>query len=87
MLKVIQVKIQEHISCRKKNLETTWFDRSKNRLDRSKLVSIEFLVGPNNSSSPLRIRVSDLILLVYKGNPKHVFRGLFRERKVCLFCI
>ena len=87
MLKVIQVKIQEHISCRKKNLETAWFDRSKNRLDRSKHGSVEFLVGPNNSSSPLRIRVSDLLFLVYKGNSKHIFISLFRERRVCLLYI
>ena len=42
MLKVIQVKIQEQVSYRKKILESTWFDQSKNRLDRSKYGSTEF---------------------------------------------
>ena len=37
--------------------------------------------SPNNSSSPLRIRVSNLLLPVYKGNPKHVFMGAF-EREI-----
>ena len=41
MLKVIQVKIQEHTSCKKKNLESTWFIWSKDRFDRSKYVSAE----------------------------------------------
>ena len=31
------------------------------------------------SPSLLRIRVSDLLLSVYKGNPKHVLCVLFRE--------
>ena len=31
------------------------------------------------SPSPLRIRVSDLLLSVYKENPKHVLCVLFRE--------
>ena len=43
------------------------------------------LSQPKHSSSLLRIRVSNPLLLVYKGNPKHVFVRLFRERKVCLF--
>ena len=34
MLKVIQVKIQEQVSCRKKILEFAWFNRSKDRLNR-----------------------------------------------------
>ena len=31
--------------------------------------------------------VLDLLLLVYEGNPKHIFIRLFKERRVCLFCI
>ena len=42
MLKVIQVKIQEQVSCRKKILEFSWFDQSKDKLDRSKYESAEF---------------------------------------------
>jgi len=45
-----------------------------------RIVFAEFELSPNSSSSPLRIRVSDLLLLVCKGNPKHVFIRLFRER-------
>ena len=73
MLKVIQVKIQEHTSCRKKTSYSAWFDRLKNKLDQSKIVPVEFLVSPNSSLSPLRIRVSDLLLPQYKGNPKPCF--------------
>ena len=73
MLKVIQVKIQEHTSCRKKTSYFAWFDRLKNKLDQSKIVPAEFLVSPNSSLSPLRIRVSDLLLALYKGNPKPCF--------------
>ena len=86
MLKVIQVKVQEQVSRRKKNSETAWFDRLKNRLNRSRIISAEFELSLNNSLNPLRIKVLDLILLVYKRNPKHVFKRLFRERRVCLFC-
>ena len=42
MLKVIQVKIQEYTSCKKKSSETVWFDRLKNRLDQLKHISAEF---------------------------------------------
>ena len=73
MLKVIQVKIQEHTSCKKKTSYSAWFDRSKNRLDQSKIISAEFLVGLNSSLSLLKIRVSDLLLPLYKGNPKPRF--------------
>ena len=86
MLKVIQVKIQEQASCRKENSKFSWFDRSKNRLDRLRVVFAEFELSPNSSSNLLKIRVLDLILLVYKGNPNHIFMRLFRERRVCLFC-
>ena len=34
MLKVIQVKIQEHTSCKKKSSKTALFDQSKDRLNR-----------------------------------------------------
>ena len=81
MLKVIQVKIQEHTSCRKKTSYSAWFDQSKNKLDQSKIVSAEFLVGPNSSLSPLRIRVSNLLLPLYKGNPKPRFWD-WREREI-----
>ena len=56
-------------------------------LDRSRIVSVEFELSPNSNSSPLRIRVSDLLLLVYKGNPKHIFRRIFKKKRVRLFCI
>ena len=46
-----------------------------------------FRFTSNSSSSPLRIWVSDLFLPVYKRNSKHVFMRLFKERRVCLFCI
>ena len=84
MLKVIQVKIQEQVSCREKNSETAQFNRSRDKLDRSKHVSEKFLFQPNCSLSPKRIRVSDLFLQVYKGNPKHVFIRLFKEKSVQL---
>ena len=42
MLKVIQVKIQEQVSYKKKILEFAWFNQSKNRLDRLKYGSAEF---------------------------------------------
>ena len=45
----------------------------KVRLDQSRIESAEFELSPNSGPSPLRIRVPDLLLLVYKGNPKHVF--------------
>ena len=43
-----------------------------------------FLQNFQLSSSPLRIRVSDLLLPVYKENPKHIFKRLFREIRVPL---
>ena len=46
-------------------------------LDRSRVVSAEFYLSPNSSSSPLRIRALDLLLLVYKGKAKHVFNKAF----------
>ena len=62
-------------------------DRSKVRLDQSRIVSAEFELSPNSNSSPLRIRVLDLILLVYNGNSKHVFKNAFRERLECILCL
>ena len=41
----------------------------------------DMLNRSNSSSRPLRIRVLDLLLLVYKGNPKHVFKKGFLERE------
>ena len=83
MLKVIQVKIQEQASCRKKNSEFAWFDWSRDKLDRSRVVSVEFELSPNNSLSSLRIRVSNLLLLVYKGSPKHdSYKAFQREKSV-----
>ena len=38
-----------------------------------------FLQNFQLSPSPLRIRVSDLLLPVYKRNPKHIFKRLLRE--------
>ena len=35
MLKVIQVKIQEYTSYKKKSSETVWFDRSRDKLHNS----------------------------------------------------
>ena len=40
------------------------------------------LSSTQQQSNPKRIRVLDLLLLVYKGNSKHVFIKLFRERRV-----
>ena len=63
----------------------TKLDRSKVRLNRSRILSAKFELSPNSSSSPLQIKVSDLLLLVYKGNPKYVFiRALEREIRVHL---
>ena len=42
MLKVIQVKIHEQVSCRKKISEFSWFDRLKDKLDQSKFGFAEF---------------------------------------------
>ena len=39
------------------------------------------LIRPNCSSSQKTIRISDLLLLVYKGNPKHVFNKTFQREK------
>ena len=86
MLKVIQVKIQDYTSCRKKSSEIVWLDRSRNRLNRSRIISVEFVLSPNSSSSPLRIRVLGLLLLVYKENLKHVFKRLL-ERYECAFFV
>ena len=53
-------------------------DRELDSIDR-KLCKLFFLQNFQLSLSPLRIRVSDLLLLVYKGNSKHVFKRMFRE--------
>ena len=53
-------------------------DRELDSIDQ-KSCRLFFLQNFQLSPSPLRIRVSDLLLLVYKGNPKHVFKRLFRE--------
>ena len=87
MFKVIQVKIQEQVSCKKKNSQTAQFDQSRDKLDQSKHVYAEFLFKPNCSLSQKRIRVSDLLLLVYKGNPKHVFIRFFKEKSMPLSCL
>jgi len=47
MLKVIQVKIHEHTSYRKKISKFAWFDQLKDRLDRSKHVYAEFYFSLN----------------------------------------
>ena len=54
------------------------FNRRTGSIDRI-LGRLFFLQSFQLSPSPLRIRVSDLLLLVYKGNPKHVFKLPFRE--------
>ena len=43
-----------------------------------------FLQNFQLSLSPLRIRVSNLLLLIYKRNPKHIFKRLLREIWVSL---
>ena len=53
-------------------------DRELDSIDR-KSCKLFFLQNFQLNPSPLRIRVSDLLLLVYKGNPKHVFKRLFWE--------
>ena len=47
-------------------------------------MQIVFLQNFLTQPKPIKIRVSDLLLLVYKGNPKHFFRRLFREIRVPL---
>ena len=42
MLKVIQVKIQEQVSCKKKISDFAWFDQWKDKIDRLKYGSAEF---------------------------------------------
>ena len=42
MLKVIYVKVQEQVSCKKKILEFTLFNWSKDKLDQSKYGSVKF---------------------------------------------
>ena len=56
-----------------------WLDQLRIRLDRSKVMQIFFSVEFPTHPKPIRIRVLDLLLPVYKGNPKHVFKQLFRE--------
>ena len=56
-------------------------DRELHSIDR-KSCKLFFLQNFQLSLSPLRIRVSNLLLPVYKGNPKHVFIR-FSERKEC----
>ena len=49
------------------------------------VLSAEFLFKPNYSLSPKRIKVSNLLLQVYKENPKHIFNKVFqREKSVSL---
>ena len=47
-------------------------DRELDSIDRKSCRLLFYRIFQLNSS-PLRIRVSNLFLLVYKGNPKHVF--------------
>ena len=62
-----------------------WLDRSRIRLDWSKLMQIVFLQNFPTQPKPIwRVGLS-VLLLVYKEDPKHVFRRLFRERRLCLF--
>ena len=58
-------------------------DRELDSINR-KSCRLFFLQNFQLSLSPLRIRVLDLLLLVYKGNPKHIFKLLFREIWVLL---
>ena len=53
-------------------------DRELDSINR-KSCRLFFLQNFQLSLSPLRIRVLDLLLLVYKGNPKHIFKLRFRE--------
>jgi len=52
MLKMLQVRIQEHTSCRKKNSKHARFDWSKIRLDWSKIADKIFLQNFKSGSSP-----------------------------------
>ena len=72
--------------CRNLLCKIAKLDRSKVRLDRSRIVSAEFELSPNSSLSPLRIKASNLFHLVYKRNLKHIFKRLFRERLECILC-
>ena len=53
-------------------------DQELDLIDR-KSCKLFFLQNFQLSPSPLRIRISNLLLPVYKGNPKHIFKWLFRE--------
>ena len=54
-------------------------------LDWSKFVQIVFVQNfPTQPKLIWRLGLS-VLLIVYKGNSKHIFKRLFREKRVCLF--
>ena len=65
--------------------KSAWFDRSRIRLNRSKLVQIIFLQNFPTQPKPIWRVGLNVLLLIYKGNPKHIFIRLLREKIVCLF--
>ena len=71
MLKVIQVKIQEHTSCKKNKKKKKKLPRLTNRseaLDRSNYGFSRFYALAHQV-----IKVSDLIHIIFKENPKARF--------------
>ena len=65
--------------------KSVWLDRLRIRLDWSKLVQIVFLQNFPTQPKPIwRVGLS-VLLLVYKGNTKHVFIRFLREKRVFLF--
>ena len=85
MLKVclcvkLELSVLQDLLCK-----SAWLDRSRIRLDWSKHAHTIFLQNFPIQPKPIwRVGLS-VLLLVYKGNPKHVLIRLFREKKVCLF--
>ena len=65
--------------------KSAWLDWSRIRFNQSKLVQIVFLQNFPTQPKPIwRVGLS-VLLLVYKGNPKHIFIRFLREKRVFLF--
>ena len=83
MLKVIQLKIQEYTSCRKKNSKSAWFDIKRQAwLIETRICRILFQL--ELYLNVLGFKWNTTSTKLYKGNPQ-VFIRLFREKNVPLF--
>ena len=71
--------------CRIYCVKSAWLDWVRITLDRSKLMQIVFLQNFPTQPKPIWRAGLSVLLLVYKGNPKHVFIRLWREKRVCHF--